>query len=79
MADEVSDPPIPAELLPGRNRLLEGCLERIKQVRMDAEAERAEQGRKRLLVEIEQERVKARERAAEQRKRLDLEVDPDSP
>ena len=30
------------------------------------------------LVEIEQERLKARERADDQRKRLDLEVDPDA-
>ncbi len=67
--------PVPANLLVQRNRLLEDCLVRIKQVRLDAEQEHAEKVRRNLRMEIERERVKARERADEQRKRLDLEVD----
>jgi hypothetical protein len=75
LAEEASDPEVPTELVVARNRLLEDCLRSIKQVRLAAERERAEQVRKDLLVEIEKERTKARERAAEQRKRLQLEVD----
>ena len=60
-----------------RNRLLEDCLQSIKEVRMSAEQERAEQVRKDLLVEIERERAQARERAAQQRKALQLEVGGD--
>jgi hypothetical protein len=57
-----------------RNRLLEDCLRSIKQVRMDAERERAEQVRKALMVEIEKERAAARQRSEDQRKRLELEA-----
>ena len=57
-----------------RNRLLEDCLRAIKQVRVTAERERAEQIRKELMVQIEKERAQARERAADQRKRLQIEV-----
>jgi hypothetical protein len=60
-----------------RNRLLEDCLRDTKQLRLQAEQERAEAVRRELRVEIERERAKARERAAEQRKELQIEVEPD--
>jgi hypothetical protein len=66
---------IPEDLLVHRNRLLEECLRNLKQLRVAAEREAAEKVRKDLMVEIEKERAKARERAAEQRKRLELGVE----
>jgi hypothetical protein len=77
MAKDAPDPPIPSGLVVARNRLLEDCLRSIKQVRMDAERERAEQVRKALKVEIEKERRQARARAEQQRKALQLEVGTD--
>lgn len=77
LAEEASVPPVPPELVVARNRVLEDCLRTIKEVRLDAEHERAEQVRKDLLVEIQRERMRARERAAEQRKTLQIEVDDD--
>ncbi len=68
-------PSVPEELAAQRNWLLEECLREVKQVRMSAEQERAEQVRKDLLVEIERERAKARQRADDQRKRLELGVE----
>jgi hypothetical protein len=50
-------------------------LRNLKQLRVVAEKEQAEKVRKELLLEIGRERAKARERAAEQRKQLELEVD----
>ena len=41
------------------------------------EERHAEDVRKELLIEIERERARAHERAAEQRKHLDLEIDED--
>jgi hypothetical protein len=66
---------IPSDLVTRRNRLLEDCLQDLKRVRISAEQERAENVRKELLVEIERERAKARNRAAEQRKQLELEAE----
>ncbi len=71
-------PSVPEELAAQRNWLLEECLREVKRVRMSAERDRAEQVRKELLVEIDRERAKARERAAEQRKRLELGVGEES-
>jgi hypothetical protein len=68
-------PVIPEELAAQRNWLLEECLAEVKRVRLSAEQERAEQVRKDLLVEIERERAKARQRADDQRKRLELGVE----
>ena len=69
---EAPAPEIAPELVVARNRLLEDCLRMLKEMRLKAEREQAEQARKELLVEIERERAKARERAAEQRKQLEL-------
>ena len=66
---------IPADLGIRHNRLLEDCLRNLKQLRVVAEKEQAEMVRKELLIEIGRERAKARERAAEQRKQLELEVE----
>jgi hypothetical protein len=77
MAKDAPEVPVPAQLVVARNRLLEDCLQAIKQVRLSAERERAEQVRKDLLVEIERERAKARQRADEQRKKLEIEVGKD--
>ena len=65
---------MPSDMVVARNRLLEDCLRSIKQVRMDAEREQAEQVRKALMVEIEKERAEARKRSEDQRKRLELEA-----
>jgi hypothetical protein len=55
--------------------LLEDCLRNLKQLRVAAEQEQGEKVRKELLLEIGRERAKARKRAAEQRKQLELEVE----
>jgi hypothetical protein len=72
---EAESPPIPKDLVVQRNRLLEECLRDVKRVRLTAEEERAEQIRKELMVEIERERAQALERAAEQRKKLEIDVE----
>jgi hypothetical protein len=74
---EAPTPPLPNDFVVQRNRLLEDCLRDTKQLRLQAEQERAEAVRRELRVEIERERAKARERAAEQRKELQIEVEPD--
>jgi hypothetical protein len=74
MAKDAPVPEVPNSLVVARNRMLEECLASIKQVRLSAERERAEQVRKQLMVDIERERARARERADEQRKALELEV-----
>jgi hypothetical protein len=66
---------IPEDLGIRHNRLLEDCLRNLKQLRVVAEKQQAEKVRKELLLEIGRERAKARERAAEQRKQLELEVE----
>jgi len=67
---------LPRELMSQRNRLLEQRLVELKRGRIAAEQEVADVARKDLLLEIERERSKAQERAAQQRKELDLEVEP---
>jgi len=79
LATGAPEPKLPPELVTARNRLLEDCLRSIKQVRVAAERDHAEQVRKNLLVEIERERSAARARAAEQSKRLQLEADVEAP
>ena len=66
---------VPADLGIRHNRLLEDCLRNLKQLRVAAEKDQAEKVRKELLIEIGEERAKARKRAAEQRKQLELEVE----
>jgi len=69
---------IPEDLVVHRNRLLEECLRNLKQVRVAAEREAADKVRKDLMVEIEKERTQAKQRAAEQRKRLELGVEDEA-
>jgi hypothetical protein len=66
---------IPEDLGVRHNRLLEDCLRNLKQLRVAAERDQAEKVRKELLLEIGRERAKARERVAEQRKQLELEIE----
>jgi hypothetical protein len=74
---EPAAPPlsVPADFGLRHNRLLEDCLRNLKQVRVEVEKVQAEKVRKELLLEIGKERAKARKRAAEQRKQLELEVE----
>jgi hypothetical protein len=71
------DPEIPRELVAQRNRLLERKLLELRRGRIASERAAAEQARKELVVEIQRERAKAAERAARQRKELELEVGPE--
>jgi len=72
---DAPDAAIPRDLVVQRNRLLEDCLINLKRVRMKAEEERNEAIRQELKMEIERERLKARERAAEQRKQLQIDIE----
>ena len=74
-APDVKSPPVPADLVAAHNRLLEKRLLELKQGRESLEAQRDEQARRELVVEIEQERAEAVERARKQRKELDLEIE----
>jgi hypothetical protein len=68
-------PSVPREFGVLHNHLLEDCLRDIQQLRAAAEREHAEKIREALMLEIRRERAKARQRAAEQRKELKLEVE----
>jgi hypothetical protein len=72
--DQRADP-LPEPLVAARNRLLESCLRSATQRRVEIEDAVAEQVTRELHLEIEQERSRARERAAQQRKHLELYVD----
>jgi hypothetical protein len=50
-----------------------GCLRNVKRVDLSAEELQRQQVRRQLLLEMERERAKARQRAAHQRKQLELE------
>jgi len=67
--------PVPPDLAPRRNRLLEDCLRDSKLSRKKLELRHAEAIRRDLEVEIERERSKASQRAAEQRRELQLKVE----
>jgi hypothetical protein len=69
------DPYMPRELVSQRNRLLEQRLVELKRERLQAERDHAERTRRELLLEIDRERTEAQERADEQRKSLELEVE----
>ena len=71
---------LPAELVPKHNELLEARLAALRLDRLEAERQRHEEMRRELVLEIERERAAAVERAARQRKELQLEIEePDSP
>lgn len=72
---------VPPGLVPIQNKLLELRLTQLRRERISGEQQRVEQVRERLAREIEQERAKASERAAQQRKKLELQIErqPSSP
>jgi hypothetical protein len=75
--DFVADAPasdLPTAYVARRNRLLEDCLRETKRLRLEAERARLDQVRRDLKVEIERERAKAQNKANEQRKRLQIEM-----
>jgi hypothetical protein len=78
MDPNAPDGKVPEDLMVHRNRLLEECLRNLKQVRVAAEKEAADKVRKDLMVEIEKERAQAKQRAAEQRKRLELGIEDET-
>jgi hypothetical protein len=74
MAKQGASPEVPADLVLAHNTLLEECLQTVKALRLKAERERAEQVRRQLRDEIARERARAEDRANEQRKQLELEL-----
>ncbi len=67
----------PPEYVVQRNELLEICLDRERRRREELEGEHIQHVRKELRREIERARAKARQRAAEQRKQLNLSLEPE--
>jgi hypothetical protein len=65
-----------AQQIVQKNRLLENRLRDLKRRRLKIEAERDEQVRRQIQIEIEDERKKAQQKADEMRKELELEVEP---
>jgi hypothetical protein len=72
---EAKTSPVPKAFVARRNRLLEDCLREAKRLRLEAVRAHQEKVRRDLRVEIERERAKARRRADEQRKQLQIGVD----
>ncbi len=72
-----ADPYLPEELVMKRNELLEARLVELRRGRLEAERVKAEETRRELALEIERERAEAAARADDQRKELDLELDPE--
>jgi hypothetical protein len=72
---EAKTSPVPKAFVARRNRLLEDCLREAKRLRLQAVRAHQEKVRRDLRVEIERERAKARRRADEQRKQLQIGVD----
>ena len=66
---------LPPGLVPIQNKLLELRLTLLRRERIAGEQQRVDQVRERLAREIEQERANATERAAQQRKKLELEIE----
>jgi len=70
---------LPRELVALRNQLLQERLLSLKRGRIAAERDEVERTRKELLLEIREERARAQDRAAQQTKDLQLEVEPIEP
>jgi hypothetical protein len=68
-------PPLPKSLVPMRNALLERRLAALKQVGLGIERDQTERTRREIALAIEEQRRLAEERAAKQRRELDLEAD----
>ena len=58
-----------------RNRLLENQLLELQRRRVKIQTERDDEVRRKLKIEIEEERAKANERAAEMRRALRIEIE----
>lgn len=71
-------PPARSKFVVRRNELLEVCLEHIRRLRVSAEDEYTDRIRSELRLEIEQERLKARQRAAAQRRTLEISIEQSS-
>jgi hypothetical protein len=71
-------PPVPKNLVPLRNALLERRLAALKQVGLGIEREQTERTRREIALAIEEQRRLAEERAAQQRRELRIEADPKS-
>ncbi len=74
-AEGVKPTRLPRELVALRNRLLEQRLISLKRGNLEAEREVAERTRKELLLQIQEERNAAQDRAQEQRKELELDAE----
>jgi hypothetical protein len=75
VADGARSAEIPKRLAGRHNQLLEQCLADVKDRTRSVEMELERTVRRDLLIEIERERTKARKRAAEQRKELEIEIE----
>jgi len=73
------NPVLPVELISLENDLLEQKLIELRRGRVEAERAQAEEVRKQLALQIDKERAAAQERAAQQRKELQIEIDRDAP
>jgi hypothetical protein len=67
-------PTVPQNLVPLRNALLERRLQTLKQVGLGIEHEQTEKTRREIALAIEEQRRLAEDRAAQQRRELDLEA-----
>jgi len=77
-APGAKDPPVPADLLASRNRVLEERLVELRRARVEIEQKKADETRQQLAAEIEAERTKAKERAEQQSKALNIRVEDDT-
>jgi hypothetical protein len=71
-------PPMPKDLVPLRNALLERRLAALKQVGLGIERDQTEKTRREIALAIEEQRRLAEERAARQRRELRIEADPEN-
>ena len=69
-------PPVPPSLVPMRNALLERRLAALKQIGLGIEHEQTEKTRREIALAIEEQRRLAEERAAQQRRELRIEAEP---
>jgi hypothetical protein len=77
-APGAKDPPLPAALLASRNRVLEERLVELRRARVEIEQKKADETRQQLAAEIEMERSKAKDRAEQQRKALNIQVEEEN-
>ena len=71
-------PTVPPNLVPMRNALLERRLAALKQVGLGIEHEQTEKTRREIALAIQEQRRLAEQRAAQQRRELRIEADPET-